>query len=114
MWLDAAVYDLPIEDAHINCHTCGKNMDPFGYHSLANCASGYGRTVRHNHVSRDIREQALVASGIPSRLEETGLLPDADDRPGDICVTSAAGCTEESFHSTAFDLTVHVSMPDNG
>lgn len=40
------------------------------------------------------------------------LLPDADDHPGDIYVTSDAGCTDRSFKCAVFDFTVHGATPD--
>ena len=41
-------------------------------------------------------------------------MPDADDRPGDIYVTTAAACSETGFSSAAFDFTVHGAIPDSG
>lgn len=109
---DADVYDVTWNDANINCHTCGKNMYPFRYHSLATCGSGYGRTASYNHIARDITEQVLVASGIPFRLEKIGILPDADNCPGDIFVSTAAGFTDASFRSAAIDLEINCATPD--
>ena len=89
-------------------------MDQLGIHSLGNCRSGYGRTARHNFVAVALRQTALIASGIPSRREETGLLPNAEDRPGDIYITSEAGCTESTYKSAAIDVTVRGGVPDGG
>lgn len=52
-------------------------------------------------------------ASIPSRREELGLLPDADDRPGDIYVTTEAGCSDASYSSAAFDFTGHGPIPDS-
>ena len=114
VWLGAPVYDLPIHGHNLNCHTCGKFMDRFGRHALGTCGTGFGRTARHNRIMHVLREEALVQSGIPSRREEIGLFPGADDRPGDIYVTNDAGCTDAGYTSAAFDFTVHGAMPDNG
>ena len=35
------------------------------------------------------------------------------DRPGDIYVTTEAGCSERGYTSAAFDFTVHGAIPDN-
>lgn len=36
------------------------------------------------------------------------------DRPGDIYVTTEAGCSERGYTSAAFDFTVYGAIPDNG
>ena len=105
VWLGAVVYEAPANGSALRCHQCHKTMDQLGIHSLGNCLSGYGRTARHNRVAVALRQTALIASGISSRREETGLFPDAEDRPGDIYITSEAGCTESTYKSAAIDAT---------
>lgn len=56
----------------------------------------------------------FVFGGIPSRREEIGLFPDAEDRPGDIYVTTETGCTARGHTYAAFDFTVHGAVPDSG
>ena len=41
-------------------------------------------------------------------------MPDSDDRPGDVFVTTAAGCSEAAYSSAAFDFTVRGAIPDSG
>ena len=67
-------------------------MDIFGWHSIGNCPTGYRHTARHNSGAGALQREGIQAAGIPSRREENGLMPDADDRPGDIYVTTAAAC----------------------
>ena len=55
---------------HIHNCTCGKRVDPNGYHGLS-CRMSYGRHSRHDHVNRLIKE-ALGSAEITSRLEPTG------------------------------------------
>lgn len=43
VWQRAVVYDPSIDGAHLICPNCGKAMDPFDRHSIANCDTGYGR-----------------------------------------------------------------------
>ena len=88
-------------------------MDIFGWHSLGNCPTGYGRTARHNSSAGALKREGIQAAGISSRREENGLMPDADDRPGDIYVTTAAACSDAAFSSAAFDFTVHGEIPDS-
>ena len=89
-------------------------MDRFGAHPLGTCDTGYGRTARHTSGARALQHEAMDLSGVPTRREELGLLPDADDRPGDIYVTTEAGCSERGYTSAAFDFTVHGAVPDSG
>ena len=55
---------------HIHNCTCGKRVDPNGYHGLS-YRMCYGRHSRHDHVNRLIKE-ALGSAEITSRLEPTG------------------------------------------
>ena len=89
-------------------------MDICGWHSLDNCPTGYGRTARHNSGAGALQREEIKSSGIPSRREENGLMPDADDRPGDIYVTTASACSDAAFSSAAFDFTVHGEIPGSG
>lgn len=66
------------------------------------------------HDTTSFREMAFVLKGIPSRREELGLLPDAYDRSGDICATVDAGCTNGTFTSEGFDVTVRGAISDSG
>lgn len=102
----AALYDAPAVGSALLYRTCDKPMDRCGRHYLANCGTGYGRTARHNKIATLTREEAFIASGISSRRDETGLLPDTDNRPGDVYVTIDAGCNDPTFSSAAFDFTV--------
>ena len=108
------MYETPADGEDLIRPMCGKQMDRLVRHALGNCANGYGRTARHNRLVHVVRDEALVQSGIPSRREEIGLLPGADDRPGDIYIPSDAGCTDAAYTSAAFDFTVHGAIPDDG
>lgn len=70
-----------------------------------------GDTIR---CSRPRARRVSGKSGIPSRKEEVGLFPGADDCPGDIYVASEGGCRDGLFTSAAFDITVHGAMADSG
>lgn len=111
LWLGVAVYDLPSDEALINCHACGKVIDPDGRYSHDKFCSGFVRTARHNKVSHVTREEAFASSGIPFRREKLGLFP-PHKCPGDFYVMSNADCTDERFSAAAFDITVHDAMPD--
>ena len=113
-WLGAAIYDQQLDGCKPRCKNCGQRMDRFGWHSLGNCKSGYGRTARHNSGAGALQREGIHSAGIPSRREELGLLPDADDRPGDVYVTTSAGCTDAAYSSAAFDFTVRGAIPDSG
>lgn len=65
-------------------------------------------------IAQVLRKQAFYESGVPSRREESCLLPGAYDRPGDIYVTNDAVCTDSAFKSAAFDFTAHGAVPDKG
>ena len=89
-------------------------MDRYGWHSLGNCRTGYGWTARHNSGAGALQREGFQACGIPSRREELGLMPDSEDRPADVFVTTAAGCSEAAYSSAAFDFTVRGAIPDSG
>lgn len=89
-------------------------MNRFGRHSLANCGTGYGRSAHHNKIATVAREEALFASGVSSRREQAGLLPDADDRHSDMGVTTKAGDSEPTFSFADFNFTVHGAVSHNG
>lgn len=97
MWLGAAVYDLSNDGDDLTFSNSGKAMDLFGRHSLAYCDTGYGRLALHNKVTWVALEEAIVESGILSRTEEIGLSADAENRSGDIYVTSDAVCRDTKY-----------------
>lgn len=66
-------------------------MDPLGRRSLATCGKVYERAARHNAVAKVTHEDAFVKSGVPDTLEQTGLVPDAGDRPCGFSVTTKTG-----------------------
>ena len=80
----------------------------------SSAGTGYGRTARHKTGAGALQREGIQAAGIPSRREENELMPDADDRPGDIYVTTAAACSDAAFSSAAFDFTVHGEIPYSG
>lgn len=77
------------------------------WHSSGNFETGYGLTERHKSGAGAIQRESIQAAGITSRPEKNGLIPDADDRPGDVFVTTSAGCSDTAYSSAVFDFTVH-------
>ena len=64
------------------CGRCGQEMDTHGTHAL-NCRVGGGPTRRHD-VVRDSLYRLAVEAGTSPEMETLHILPDSQERPGDI------------------------------
>ena len=64
------------------CGGCGTEMDVFGEHAL-NCRNGKGRVGRHNAV-RDVFADVTRSANLSPRVEEGGIIPGTQQRPGDV------------------------------
>lgn len=94
VWLGAAVYGLTSDSSAPCCYPCGKPMELFGWLSLANFGTGYGRIPRHKNST------SQRATKPPSR----GLLPRALRRMASCRTAKIAPATFTSHRRRAAEI----------
>jgi hypothetical protein len=90
------------------CRACEQNvMDRFGDHAMV-CRRGNDKIVRHNKLTQVLGNAARDA-GLQPVLERLHLLPDSNQRPGDLAFETG----RTNPHTIAYDVTVTDTLQKN-
>ena len=96
--LGLPVYKLGVARVCPECHSC--QITHHGYHSLI-CPSNGDRISRHNHLCDVLAGFTRSCATGVVKVEARGLIPGANDKPGDVTLTNWL-----EGRTAAFDITV--------